>query len=481
MQTNEGAFAYEHSLNHCLEFFSKAGSLYENTTHFYANNESALSLFQKAYISDKETSLKLLFWLRNCRGGAGNRSAFRSIIKWLGNNDSEVLNKNIHLIPHYGRYDDLRSLYKTKSHKNAVTFWAEALKKRDILAAKWTKRTDIPVGKKLGFKTEAEMRKFLVDIRREHIVEDKLTHKRYKDINYSQVPSLAMARYTNAFKRHDETRFNQYKESVKSGESKINSTVLFPHDCVRTAQNGDREIADLQFENLPNYLENTNERIICIVDSSASMGVNITKSLEAVDVAKGLALYCSSKIPEDNIFHKKFIEFADESEFKNWNNLEFSHAVNSYELFTGTVGSTRIDSALNLILSEALINKLSNSEIPTMLVILSDMQFHDGTNNGYLFNYKTRTEFHSISEYDTETEVERCLKKWDEHGYKRPKIVYWNLADYPGQQDTVNSNNIALISGFSPSILKSLFNGDIEKITPLSIMEDTIKEYDVNI
>jgi hypothetical protein len=476
MQTNEGAFAFEHSLDHCLEFFSKAGSLYENKTHFYDNNESALSLFQKAYISDKETSLKLLFWLRNCRGGAGNRSAFRSIIKWLGINDPETLNKNIPLIPKYGRWDDLRSLYKTKSHKIAVEFWAEALRNKDILAAKWADRTDIPVGKRLGFKKEAEMRKYLVSIRKEHIVEDKLTHRNYQDINYSHVPSLAIARYTNAFKRNDEERFNQYKKSVKSGEEKINTQVLFPHDCVRTAINGDEEIADLQFDNLPNYLENTQERIIAIADSSGSMGTRVSGSIEAVHVAKGLALYCSAKIPENNIFHKKFIEFSCESDFKNWEEYKFSEAVNNYQLFSGAMGSTRIDTALNLILNTARMYNLGNDQMPTALIILSDMQFHDGT-----AVYRPFQRRNSKVEYAIEplTEIERSLKVWDVYGYKRPKIIYWNLAGYPGQQDIVNSENVALVSGFSPSILKSIFNGEIDKITPYSIMMDTISQYEV--
>lgn len=65
--THEGALNYEHSLNHALEFFSKAGSLFEKSGSFYGMEESALSLFQKTWIVDKEISFKLLLWLRDCR------------------------------------------------------------------------------------------------------------------------------------------------------------------------------------------------------------------------------------------------------------------------------------------------------------------------------------------------------------------------------------------------------------------------------
>ena len=69
IKTHEGGTQYEFSGNHCLEFFSKAGSVYDTVKKkdFYGGNETALSLFQKAWATDKETSFKLLLWLRDCR------------------------------------------------------------------------------------------------------------------------------------------------------------------------------------------------------------------------------------------------------------------------------------------------------------------------------------------------------------------------------------------------------------------------------
>ena len=67
-KTHNGANAFEHSENHALEFFSKAGSLYTKKQSYYGNESSALELFKNAWRSDNETAMKLLFWLRDCRG-----------------------------------------------------------------------------------------------------------------------------------------------------------------------------------------------------------------------------------------------------------------------------------------------------------------------------------------------------------------------------------------------------------------------------
>ena len=78
-KTHNGANAFEHSENHTLEFFSKAGSLFTKKQTYYGSESTAIQLFKNAWRADKETSMKLLFWLRDCRGGSGNRSGSREI------------------------------------------------------------------------------------------------------------------------------------------------------------------------------------------------------------------------------------------------------------------------------------------------------------------------------------------------------------------------------------------------------------------
>jgi len=465
--TNEGAIQYEHSLNHHVEFFSKAGSLYDTDgrNNFYDNGEDILKLFQQAWIVDKKLSFLLLLWLRDPRGGAGNRSGFRKCLKWVANNSPEWIEKNINLIPEYGRWDDLRCLFGTESNDVAVNYWSAALLDKDVLAAKWAKRTDIPLYLRLkdmfAVKNIGDFRRLLSGIRSSKIVETKMCDKKWNEIEYKSVPSVAMARYTNAFNKHDEDRFSEYKKSLKSGNTTINADVLFPYDCKRTADYGDSEIADAQFDALPNYMQDENIMTIC--DSSGSMTSLVTNTISAYDVSTSLALYCSGKLPKDNPFYKKFIQFCDESKFTNWEGHKFSEAVPSNnfmeedKFFNGAIGSTRIDKALDLILDTGKMFKVSNDNMPSMLLILSDMQFHQGCKDTNL------------------TEIERSLRKWDDAGYNRPQIVYWNIDPYDGQPDTVDSKDVALVSGFSPTILKSILSCD--DFSPKAVMLKTLEKY----
>jgi hypothetical protein len=304
---------------------------------------------------------------------------------------------------------------------------------------------------------------------RNFVPEAKMCSKNWKEIEYPKVPSVAMSRYTKAFTKNDEKRFGKYKEALVSGEAKINASALFPHDLVRTVFNGDAKIADAQFEALPNYMGKTKARIMTIVDTSGSMSSIVGGSTQAWHVSTSLGLYCSDRLGKENPFYKKFIQFESESKLTDWGKLSFSQAYkgsSSYRaggIFDGACGGTRIDKALDSILNYAVMFKATNEQIPNLLIILSDMQFHEG----------------SSVKGSNDTVVECCMKKWDEARYTRPKIVYWNLAGYIGSPDTADNKNIGLVSGFSPSILEAVLNA--EDFTPVGIMLKKIEKYKINI
>lgn len=461
--TTEGGVTYEHSLDHAVEFFSKAGSLFERRQSFYGQEENALGLFQKVWIVDKLLAFKLLLWLRDCRGGAGNRSGFRSCLQWLANRNPEWVEVNMWQIPEVGRWDDLRCLFDSPLKNKASAMWGNAILTNNLLAAKWADRKDLPIFyylKSKGIMDIGDFRRLLAKVRKNGIVEYKMCTNRWGEVEYHKVPSVAMARYTNAFSRHDEERFVQYKESLEKGETTVHASVLFPHDCVRTSRNGDTTIADAQFAALPNYMEGVDERIIVISDTSGSMGVHVSGSVRAVDISQGMALYCSSKIQEDSPFYKRFIGFCSEGAFKDWRGLTFSQAIRTREIFDGAVGSTRIDKALNLILDTAKFFNLSDDYMPTTLLIVSDMQFWSGVSGDG-------------------TEVEKALRLWNVAGYKSPKIVYWNTAGYVDSPTTVDAKNVALVSGFSPAVLKSIFSGD--DLSPRGVMLRALEKYEVEV
>ncbi len=463
-RTNEGAIQHRHSLDNHLEFFSKAGSLFSKRTSFYGGEDTALSLFQRAWADEPTTAFKLLLWLRDIRGGAGNRSGFRSILNWLAtckNSNTRWIYLNLDWIPEVGRWDDLRCLLETNLNDVTAEFWANAIKNRNVLAAKWCDRKDKEVKHALGIKKEGDFRKLLSKLRKEHIVEHKMCTNRWNEIEYHTVPSLAMARYTNAFQRHDPEGFNKYKEKLKKGEESVHADVLFPHDCVRTVMNGEKDIADAQFDSLPNYMEGTDEKIMTICDTSGSMSIPVAGNIRAVDISQSIALYCSSRVQEDSPFYKKFIGFCSEGRFVDWNRMKFSEAVGNRRVFDGAIGHTRIDRALDLIIQTAKFFNLPQEYLPSTLLIVSDMQFANGASNTNM------------------TEVERKMREFENLGYKRPKIVYWNTAGYAGSPDTKNAKDVALVSGFSPSILKAIFEG--EDFSPMGIMKKALEKYQIRV
>ena len=97
--------------------------------------------------------------------------------------------------------------------------------------------------------------------------------------------------------------------------------------------------------------------------------------------------------------------------------------------------------------------------MPTVLMIVSDMQFSTCTDNS------------------DDIVIEFCLKRWDEAGYDRPRILFWNTSTFASSQATENMDNVGMISGFSPSILESVFAG--EEFTPVAIMNRTIRKYEI--
>jgi len=406
--------------------------------------------------------------------GAGNRSGFRDCLKWLAETDPKWVESNLSSIPEYGRWDDLRELFGTPLEKIAAKIWGDAILEKNALAAKWADRSDKPILKYLrgngSLKDIGEFRRLLAKIRKEHIVEHKMCTNNWEQIEYPKVPSVAMNRYTKAFNEHDKERFESFKTKVEKGETKINAGVLFPHDLARLVRNGDKKIADLQFDALPDYIGGTDNRIMVIVDSSSSMSCgNMGGDVQPIDVSTSLGLYCSDRLGKENPFYRKFMQFASESKLSTWEGMSFSQCyskeIGPYGemdggLFDGAIGSTRIDKALNSILNHAKMFNATDEQIPNVLLIISDMQFHEGSSGG------------------SGTEVNNCIDKWVEAGYSRPKVVYWNVSPYAGSPELSDSNDVGLVSGFSPSILKAVLS--CEDFTPRGIMLRAVEKYHIN-
>lgn len=460
--TENGMVTNSSTLNKCLDLFSIIGAV-RPQMKTDSGKERVISKFEAAWSEDSKIARKIMFWARDVRGGAGEREAFRVLLKWAANRFPEDVISNIHLISEFGRWDDVFVLMDTKCEKAAINLIVSKLQSGDKLLAKWMPRLGGKVSSEKRLiankvrramnMTPKEFRKMLVELT--SVVETDMCAKTFSNINYEHVPSVAMARYTKAFTKNDSTRFSLFKDALSSGEAKVNASALYPYDVLKTISKGDEEVASAQWYALPNFMESNHERVLPVCDVSGSMDVVVSGKTTAMDVCISLGLYIS----ERNVGHFKdaFITFHEVPRLQHLTGDLCSRYNQLQDAEWG--GSTNLEKTFDLILKSAVKHKVSQDEMPTTLLIMSDMEFNRACSHTALGMIQT---------------------KYADAGYTMPKLVFWNLQsrhdNYPVQS---KDKNTAFVSGFSPSILKSVLSG--EEITPLSVMFKTLsnERYDV--
>jgi hypothetical protein len=452
--TENGMTTNSTSLNACVDMFFTIGAMRG------AEKKRLINTFTKAYAEDALTATRLLFWARDVRGGAGERQIFKNIIAYLaGSKNRDVLAKNLHLIPEFGRWDDLLPLIGTKLETEALELIATALRAGDGLCAKWmprgngknseNKRMAKVIRNFMGLSPKA-YRKLLVE--NTNVVETHMCNKEFGAINYSHVPSKAMSDYMKAFGRNDYDRFSTYLDSVDKGETKINAGAVYPYDICKNMRYGSENGADTQWNALPNYMEGNNERVLPMVDVSGSMDCSAggNKNVSCMDVAISLGLYISER--NEGPFKDAFITFTSNP------TLEYLKGTLSerYEQICGPVGyDTNLEAAFRMVLNKAIQNKVPASEMPTMILVLSDMEFNNYNVGGF-------------------TAQDMIEDLYELAGYTMPKLVYWNIHARGDNNKPVqfDKEGVALVSGFSPALLKNLLAG--KDLSPYTMMMDVI-------
>jgi hypothetical protein len=456
MQTNDsltenGMVTNSSSLNHCVNLFFQIGAMRGQ------DKSRLINAFTKAFGENPLTAMKLLFWARDVRGGAGERQIFRDIIGYLANNRRDVLGKNLNLISEFGRWDDLLVLVGTPLETEALELFANAIKSKNGLASKWAPRPNVSNREKKRWATALrnhlglspkEYRKLLVE--NSNTVEQLMCANEWSAIEYSKLPSKAMSDLMKAFSKHDKERFGAYLESVNKGETKINAGAVYPYDIVKNLRFGDKSGANAQWNALPNYLEGSKERFLPVVDVSGSMNcaAGNNPNVTCMDVAVSLGLYIS----ERNVgpFKDAFVTFSSDPELQV---LSGNLQERFNQLQTSEWGmSTNVESVFRLILEKAKDSDVFEEEMPTMILIMSDMEFNSGTRGNWSLSAQQMFE-----------------RMYAEAGYKMPKVVYWNIHsrqdNFPVHFDKVGT---CLVSGFSPSLLTNLLSG--KDMSPLSMM-----------
>jgi len=473
--TENGALTNKSTKSDILDWFGAGGALRQRQP------QDIINLFTRAFAEDRLTALKILFYFRDIREGQGERNTFRVIANYLGQNYADVVRKNLENIPFYGRFDDLYCLVGTPLEDEVFALIAKQLKAdlRNMkagepvsLCAKWLKseNTSSKESVRLGRKTREALeltpkryRKILAALRSHiNVLETKMCAGKWNEINFEQVPSKASLNYRKAFGRHDQERYAKYLESVKKGEAKMNASAVFPYEIFRSlvknfgygTQPSAQEIlqADLQWKSMPNWMGENAHKGLVIADLSGSMfGHN--GALPAY-VSISLAIYFA----ERNVgpFKDVWMNFSDTPSFQKlkgsnlyekWQNMDKQHWGQS----------TNLQSAFDMILRTAIQNNVSQKDMPEVLYIVSDMEFNVGCPG------------------NNKTNFEIMADKYRNAGYELPRVVWWNVAtrndNFPIRAD---DSGTALVSGCSPSILKSLLGA--VTFDPLSIVYETVNK-----
>ena len=493
--TENGAGAYKSTLNACLDAFGSLGAMRK------CDGTTIINTFEKAFNEDRVLAMRMLFWLRDIRGGIGERRAFRIIFQWLTDRHPEYVINNLHNIFEYGRGDDFLCLLDSQLRNEVADYLKKAVE-YDLnklpflqpisLLGKWlpsnntssaeTKRYANILAKAWGW-SPRRYRKTLSTLRRWlKVVERDMSAQEWKYIDYERVPAKAAMNYSDAFFKHDAIGYTTYLQNVANGTAQVKAKTLFPVDIVHKILSArydkvsykDKILFNAMWDNLPNYFEKApNESSICVVDVSGSM------SGEPMEVAISLGMYCADKCRGP--FHNKFITFSENPKLVEVRGDDLYEKVYNVES-ADWGGSTNIEAVFNLILTTAVRNNCKQEDLPTKLYIISDMQFNEANGS---YNWRTRR-----SDTRPMSFMQKMRQRYAEAGYEMPAIVYWNVrASHCGMfQETINGENIAMVSGYSAKLFEAVIEGTTyeetvgkngetvtkQKIDPMTVMLTTL-------
>jgi len=429
--TTNGAVQHKTSNDVCVDLFSKIGSM----RHW--DRRDILHYFENAFEHNPELTARITYWARAARAGSGERKTFYIILDEIARTSPDFISDNARTLAQLGYWKDLIGYCDIPG---VLSAFAQAIKDGDRLANKWAPRKG-EVAKQLrdelGY-TNKEYRKWLK--KHSDTVETKMSNKLWDDIKYSSVPGSAMRRYSRAYDRNDHQRFDGWKND---DTTKASVSATYPHQ-IFGVMDQDEKLAEKMWRDLPDFID-TEETILPMIDTSGSMfGMPL-------QVAISLGMYLAER--NKSQFINTFLTFSEKPQL-----IKIDHTKSLAERFQ-TINSsawgmnTDFEKAYTTILDLATKHNVDPKSMPSMLLCLSDMQFDDsGNRNLHLENIKY---------------------EYKAHGYELPKLVFWDLEAHAGQPAECSDENVAMISGFSPAIMKAVLNA--EEFNPIDVMLEALE------
>ena len=473
-RTENGAVTRKTTMSALLDLFG-TGAAYRTRSE-----SDCIVLFQKAFDENPVYALKCLFYLRDARGGQGERRFFRVVTKWLADNKTAAMKRNLKYVPEFGRWDDLYVFVGTALEKDAFDLMGEQFVldlqcKTPSLLAKWLKseNTSSFESRELATKTRKtfgltprEYRKSLSVLRaRINVLERLMSAGQWDKIEFDKIPSKAGLVYRNAFARHDVERMRvdknavAYKDFVQDKNTKVNAKALYPYEVVAKATDYsgmnrgwywsenysrndpvERAAINKYWDNLEDYFNGASLDALCMIDTSGSMWG--TDASAPINVAISIGLYAAERARGP--FHGHYISFSSRPQLIETYGSDFVDKVKRI-YSTNLCENTNIEAAFDMLLNTAIKSHCRQSDLPKTIIVVSDMQF-DAQRGRYGSSNATL--------------MENIAYKWQRAGYQMPELVYWNVQARGNNVIPMQAKDgITFVSGFSPVLFEQIMKG----------------------
>lgn len=299
-----------------------------------------------------------------------------------------------------------------------------------------------------AYRCRDKLRKLLSELKEYMKVPERLMCQgRWQEILYNRVPATCMKTHAKHFENHDPERFAHYLENLKSGKVKAKTGALLPHQVLlasRSEDQVDRDVAQSQWEAL---VAKTGEDgqlgdSISICDVSGSMDCSAGAKVSCMDVAISMSLLLAECA--QGAFARKLITFHEEPQLVS---LPESKQLAELDKFTKALswgGATNFNKVFGLL--------LRFDPPPKRIFVFSDMQFSSASGST--------------------TDFRAAQAMYQAKGLQLPQIIFWNLSKSQGAPVLASDKNVAMLSGFSPMLLRALLTRG--KMDPLTILNEAL-------
>ena len=436
--------------------------------------------------------LKVLFHLRWCRGGKGERNMFRiGMDELVKNDEKQHVLANLGHFPFFGYWKDLLFFFDTEIESQALELYCTQLR-TDIgnlcnrqeqlvtLAAKWAPserkeidRKHMAVAKfceRLGVNKASYRKQYLVPLRKHLcLVETQMCNGEWNSVNYARLPALARLKYAKAFRNHDNARYSQYLSNVADGKEKMNIKLIYPYQLVAKYLSGgwggftpndysDEFPDDVTLDTMWNELvKQTRADLITAGANLQALGVaDCSGSMSGVPMQNSVALSLLWSELCNGRFHGHFYTFSSQPKLVRITAKTLRDKVKQV-MEHAVIENTNVQAVFDDLLSHAQMWSLPIKSYPKKIYMFTDGQFDQMTTHGSKTNLEVIEEKHLKAHYPI------------------PEMVFWNLrgdtVDFPAPRD---KKGVAMLSGFSPSLMKLVMEG--KELTPTGVLMQAIKD-----